>query len=255
MRWAWILCAVVAFGGGGRQTGTARAVPVLVELFTAEGCSSCPPADVLLEKMLAQQPAAGATLVGMGEHVDYWNRSGWNDRFSSAGFTKRQGQYAARSGGSEVYTPQMVVDGGEGFVGTDVAAARQAIEHAVASPHGEISIELEPQADRNMITVVIGIRALPTLADNDSADVLVAVTEDGLHTDVKGGENRGRTLTHAAVVRDLVMVGPAGTEDASMRTWVRLHKEWRRDALKILAFVQQRRSRHILATAVRPVEK
>jgi len=215
------------------------------------GCSSCPPADLLLAQMLAQQPAAGATLVGLGEHVDYWNRSGWKDRFSSAGFTRRQEQYAARAGGNDVYTPQMVVDGGEGFVGADIAAARRAIEHAVASPHGEITIELDPQADGSDLC---GRRdPQPSGYRRRSADVLVAATEDGLHTDVKGGENRGRALAHAVVVRDLVTVGPATGQNVSTRTTIQLRKDWRRDALKIVAFVQQRRSRHILATAVRPV--
>src|SRR5205823_998949 len=167
-------------------------------------------------------------------------------------FTRRQEQYATRAGGNDVYTPQMVVDGGEGFVGADIAAARRAIEHAVASPHGEITIELDPQADGSAISAVVEIRSLPATED-DPADVLVAATEDGLHTDVKGGENRGRALAHAVVVRDLVTVGPATGQNVSTRTTIQLHKDWRRDALKIVAFVQQRRSRHILATAVRPV--
>jgi hypothetical protein len=98
------------------------------------------------------------------------------------------------------------------------------------------------------------VQPVAACSDNDSADVLVAVTEDGLRTEVKGGENKRRTLTHAAVARDLVTVGPALRDSASMRTTVRLEKDWRRDALKVLAFVQQRHSRHILAAAVRPLE-
>src|SRR5262245_45683393 len=120
-----------------------RPVPVLVELFTAEGCSTCPPADKLLEAMIASQPAAGAIIVGLGEHVDYWDRLGWKDRFSSAAFTKRQQLYADRFKAENVYTPQMVVDGETAFVGSDVGAARRAIERAAAAPHGVLRLQLE----------------------------------------------------------------------------------------------------------------
>lgn len=254
MRLILIVAAAIAVTGHMRQTGTVSPVPVLVELFTAEGCSSCPPADVLLAKMLEAQPAAGATLVGLGEHVDYWNQSGWKDRFASAMFTRRQQQYAARSRSDNVYTPEMVVDGGDGFVGTDIDAARHAIERAVTVPHGEIRIDVDPNAsDKRKIAVAVDIRSLSGTED-DPADLLLAVTEDGLHTDVKRGENQGRSLTHAAVVREMVTVASVTASGSPVRTTVRVDPSWRRDALKIVAFVQQRRSRHVIATAVRSLE-
>src|SRR5258706_4144338 len=128
------------------STGTAAApaaVPILVELFTAEGCSSCPAADRLLEKMIESQPATGVELVGLGEHVDYWDSLGWKDRFSSAKLTARQQGYAARLKTEDVYTPQMIVDGREAFVGSDLSAARRAIETASALPHGVIQVAIE----------------------------------------------------------------------------------------------------------------
>src|SRR5262249_20154955 len=156
-------------------------------------------------------------------HVDYWNQSGWKDRFSSALFTKRQQQYAARARSDDVYTPQMVVDGGEGFVGTDIAAARRTIERAVASPHGEVDIDVDRRSsDDSKIVVTLGVRNLPSDSHDDPADVLVAITEDGLHTEVKRGENQGRSLTHAAVVRDLVTVAAVTTAGDPLRATLRL---------------------------------
>jgi hypothetical protein len=254
MRLPWILGVAIAFGIGERQRGEALPVPVLVELFTAEGCSSCPPADVLLEKMLAQQPAAGAWLVGLGEHVDYWNQSGWKDRFSAAAFTKRQQLYAARSGTDNVYTPEMVVDGGAGFVGTDIDAARRAIERAEHVPHGTIRIALDSESqDKKTITVMVDIRELPDTGGGDPLDLLVAITEDGLRTDVKSGENHGRTLTHAAVVREMVTLASVPAADSSQRATLRFSTEWRRHVSKLVAFVQQRRSRRVLATSAVPL--
>jgi len=248
------VCHVDGSSASAWQTGTPTAVPVLVELFTAEGCSSCPPADVLLEKMIAAQPANGAEIVALGEHVDYWNQSGWKDRFSSAAFTKRQQLYASRSGNDDVYTPQMVVDGGEGFVGTDVGAARQAIEHAITAPHVTIRLSLDPSShDAKKIAVSLDVADLPAIDSGDPTDIIVAVTEDGLRTEVKRGENQGRTLTHAAVVRDMQSVGAAAPGRLARASFT-IGDDWRKENLKIVGFVQRRHSRRVIATASIPFE-
>src|SRR5438309_4363112 len=136
MRWTGLLFAVaLAIASGGVHAAPA-ATPVLVELFTSEGCSDCPPADALLEKLIATQPIAGAEVIGLGQHVDYWDQQGWKDRFSSAALTNRQHVYGASFALESVYTPQMIVDGRAQFVGSDGNAARKAIERAIASPHG-----------------------------------------------------------------------------------------------------------------------
>ena len=237
------------------QAGTAGAVPVLVELFTAEGCSTCPPADVLLEKMIDAQPAKGAQIVALGEHVDYWNQLGWKDRFSSATFTKRQQLYAAHAGSDDVFTPQMVVDGEAAFVGTDIAALRRAIEHAMAMPHGTVRLTLDPsQREKGKIAVSIEVTDLPARGRDDQADIIVAVTEDGLRTEVKRGENHGRTLTHAAVVRAIQTVADVTAAGRTARATFPIAADWRRENVKIIGFVQERRSRRVIATAVVPLE-
>src|ERR1035438_8936724 len=106
------------------QTSSVEAArkPVVVELFTSEGCSSCPPADALLQKLQAEQPVAGTEIIAIEEHVDYWNHDGWVDPFSSAEWTQRQAVYTALSK-KDVYTPELVVDGQSQFVGNDERAA------------------------------------------------------------------------------------------------------------------------------------
>jgi len=238
-----------------RPQGAAGAqVPVLVELFTAEGCSSCPPADTLLEKLIDAQPPAGVQVVGLGEHVDYWDRLGWKDRFSSAALTARQQKYANRSKGADIYTPQMVVDGQDAFVGSDLAAARRAIERAIAGPHGSVRINVD-EAAANVAHVALAVTGLPASAAGDRADLLVAITEDRLRTEVKRGENQGRTLTHAAVVRDMRTVAEGVSSSSAAEATIKLASDWARPNLKVVAFVQERGSRRVLATAVATIAR
>ncbi|MES1256091.1 MAG: DUF1223 domain-containing protein, partial [Acidobacteriota bacterium] len=184
-------------------------VPVVVELFTSEGCSSCPPADGVLTTLVATQPVAGARIIALGEHVDYWDRLGWRDPFSSAQFSSRQTQYAAslpHSGG--VYTPQLVIDGGQELVGSNLRAATAAVALAAArsAPRFRVSLAVAP---RTAAALQVTIAVLPPGegAGRTAPDVWLAVTEDGLESHVQRGENHGRTLRHTAVVRSLVRLG------------------------------------------------
>jgi hypothetical protein len=231
-----------------------QTTPVLVELFTSEGCSSCPPADALLERLLSTQRSTGAEVIGLGQHVDYWDQLGWKDRFSSAALTSRQQLYGARFNNESIYTPQMVVDGRVEFVGSDAAAARKAIDRAVAARHAVVRIGVEPgTVDR--LAVSVAVTDLPPVGRGDRADIMVAVTEDHLRSDVKRGENHGRTLAHAAVVRHLTTVGEAAAEGASSaRADIAIGSDWQRDNLKVVAFVQERRGRTILGSAVVPLQ-
>ena len=250
--------------------------PVVVELFTSEGCSSCPPADQLLDRLTAAAADDGAKVVALGEHVDYWDRLGWRDRFSSAAFTSRQELYARRFNLDSAYTPQMVVDGHAEFVGSDSAAARRAIAKAATVSHGTMIVAArfsdvarpsgvarpfqgrvpggpERPAPPASVSVSVSVENLPPIARGDRADILVAVTEDALRSDVKSGENRGRTLTHAAVVRRLTTIGEATGPTASAGTTIAVQPDWQRERLNIVAFVQQRRDRGIVAAASVPL--
>ena len=164
--------------------------PVLVELFTSEGCSSCPPADRLLETL---DPGA----IVLSEHVDYWDQLGWRDPFSSRANTLRQEAYARRFGKEGPYTPQMVIDGAVEFNGSD--GRRAAAEIAQAAKRERVSVTLSHTGDR------LKIETAPV---SRSADVLLAVAEDRQATSqVTAGENRGRNLRHVAVLRSLKKIG------------------------------------------------
>jgi hypothetical protein len=236
----------------GAAGAAAPSTPIIVELFTSEGCSSCPPADALLQKLAESQPIGGAQILAMGEHVDYWDHQGWRDRFSSAALTNRQQTYGARFNNASVYTPQMIVDGQVEFVGSDAAAARKALERAAAAPHGRMTLAIEPSSatPASSLRVTITSSDLPRAGRGDRADVLVAVTEDGLTSNVTRGENHGRVLVHAAVVRSLTTVGEASIDGpTTLHADVPLDREWQRSRLRVVGFVQERRGRAILAAA------
>lgn len=225
-------------------------VPVLVELFTSEGCSSCPPADTLLMQLDQLQPVAGAEVIALSEHVDYWNQLGWKDPFSSPLFSRRQEIYSSVFGGDSIYTPQMVVDGGREFVGSRVSQAREEI--AKAAGQKKAAVTLKPlQTRANEIQLAINVEHLPRIQSGDSVEVLLAVAESNLNSSVSRGENSGRKLVHSAVVRKLETVGQVdGNKDQFATTQsVNLEKGWQRENLKIVVFVQARASRKILGVA------
>jgi hypothetical protein len=228
-------------------------VPVLVELFTSEGCSSCPPADALLRTLAETQPVAGAEIIALGLHVDYWDQLGWKDRFSSAALTNRQQQYGRTFHIESIYTPQMIVDGREEFVGSDGSRARLAIGRAVSAPHAVLAIAVE-LTGTDRVAVMVNTRDLPGVTRGDRAEILVAVTEDQLQSDVRSGENRGRLLMHTALVRELRMIGgtPAQSEPPA-RTELTIAPDWQRDHVRVVAFVQERVSRRVLGAAVVPL--
>jgi hypothetical protein len=180
--------------------------PVLVELFTSEGCSSCPPADALLQRLDQSQSVGGSELIVISEHVDYWNGSGWNDPYSSSEYSERQRAYAAQFGLGSVYTPQMVVDGHFEFVGSDERRASQAIKEAAKASKARVSISFD-STDGSATTAHIQAGPLPSSAGTQSAGVFLAIADNSDESQVSGGENAGRTLQHVAVLRRLTRIG------------------------------------------------
>jgi hypothetical protein len=242
------------------QTETAKSVganatPVLVELFTSEGCSSCPPADEVLSKLDKTQSIHGVEVIALGEHVDYWNKLGWLDPYSSAEFSTRQNSYADAFGLASVYTPQMIVDGLQEFVGGDSSKAREAIMKAARLPKAKVQLLVASNSNgtNRDLKLSIHISDIPRLSAGDKADVLLAITESNLRSEVASGENAGRYLRHSAVVRSLAVVGNINDGQLSFEaeSIASLNVGWQRDNLRAVVFVQERGTRRVLGvTAV-----
>lgn len=230
-----------------------RRAPVIVELFTSEGCSSCPPADALLAALEQEQPIEDAHVIALSEHVDYWNYIGWSDPFSSAVYSARQESYAGVMRNDRIYTPQMIVDGQAEFVGSDGVRAREAIARAARAPKADVALTRNRAVESDALSIAfeIRIREVPAISAGDVAEVLFAVTERRLSSQVSRGENTGRKLSHTAVVRELRALGridPA-TKSYAGETRMALIDGWKRDDLHAVVFIQERAHRRILGAA------
>ena len=222
-------------------------VPVLVELFTSEGCSSCPPADALLAKLMAEQPVAGAQIIALSLHVDYWDHQGWKDPFASRAFTARQQGYARIFGEQRVYTPQVVIDGRAELTGSDERGVLDGVRGALG--RRRLPLRLDASASKASVRLSLDLPAAP--ADAESIDVIVALTEDGLSSVVKRGENGGRTLVHAAVVRRMQTLGALDRESFVADGRLELAPTWKVAQMRAVAWLQGRTTKHVYgATAV-----
>jgi hypothetical protein len=214
---------------------------VVVELFTSEGCSSCPPADELLGHLRQDLATRNIQVIPLGFHVDYWNSLGWKDRFSSSDFSQRQELYARSLHVDGPYTPQMVVDGELEFVGNSAGQAQRAISQASVEP--ELAMVNLSAAGADQLTVQV--KAVSAGGGN----VMLAITEDNLTTKVGSGENGGRTLHHAAVVRELRQLGQIHNGGFEANVPVKVEKDWKREDLHAVVFVQQGSSGKIQGAA------
>jgi hypothetical protein len=247
-----VVCSPFAAKAKAQTSVDAGRQPVVVELFTSEGCSSCPPADALLQQLEQQQPVAGAEIIALEEHVDYWNHDGWIDPFSSSEWTLRQQDYAALFK-NDPYTPELVVNGHSQFVGNNGRKAEFEIEKAAHGVKTEVAITSgSPQAKGGQrFTVSVGKLAQSTAGD--VAEVWLAVTEDGLHSSVSLGENAGHVLHHIATLRSLQKIGVANANGASVSfagdPVVKFNSHWNPENLHVMVFVQEKKGREILGAA------
>ena len=228
--------------------GAAR-TPVIVELFTSEGCSSCPPADAALAELEAKQPVANAEVIALEEHVDYWNNLGWEDPFSAEVWSLRQRDYARRLEKGSVYTPQMIVNGSVELVGSRESEARQGIERAAQQAKTPVALVAAGDEKGNSRKFNVQVGKVTGATAGDVPEVWLAVTETQLHSAVTRGENAGEDLHHAAVVRTLRMLGSAKQDkdvSYSAETGVSVNPSWKHENLRVVVFVQERKSRRIL---------
>lgn len=229
------IAAILAVGVAGavaiesqapKQARVTGATPVVVELFTSQGCSSCPPADELLRR-IARDPALRGRVIPLAFHVDYWNRLGWSDPFSSREWSQRQGDYVRALKLSSAYTPQVVINGTRQMVGSNEAAVMRAIdEESRRAREGSVTIARDANG--------ANVHAATT---NTNVDLVVVAFENDVTTHVRSGENSGRTLVNDAIVRTLVA-------SPKLEAQVKVAAKER-----VAAFLQERGTRRIVAAA------
>lgn len=232
---AGIAALTLTMHGASPKLGPA---PVVVELFTSQGCSSCPSADALIHD-IANDPALRGRVIPLAFHVDYWDSLGWRDPFSSAEWTQRQARYARTMHLSSAYTPQAVVNGAREFVGSNRAALSAALEKASSEkPRFEITLTARREGDSLIATIHATVPA--------TYDLMLAIVEDGVTTKIEHGENAGRTITNDAIVRRLIRVA-SGQSNVT----IPLDAAWHN--VSATAFVQDRATLVIGAAATAQV--
>ncbi len=217
--------------------------PVVVALYTSEGCSSCPSADAALTTLADAPQKDGVAIVPLSFHVDYWNYIGWADPYSSAANSRRQ-QQLARALGSRVYTPQAFVDGRTELVGSDRSALDAQIKEAARAPKSPVT--LSAQVEGKSVLVDVSSSAL-----GPGTEVVVALTQARAEVSVTRGENSGRRLTHTNVVRAFEVATKGA--DPKVRVKLTLPDGMPRDGARVVAFVEDTSTMRVLGAATQPL--
>ena len=214
--------------------------PVLVELFTSQGCPNCPAADKVLAQLENTQPVAGAEIITLAWHVNLWDSFNWKDEFSSPVFTQRQVIYSRILFISEIYTPQMFVDGTVHFVGSKQEKATKAVAQAIKTVKPEVNLSMS--GEKLLINI-------PNVPKHETATVYLAFTESNLVRKMGRGNNAGMTLEHSSVARNLQSIGTIDAQASQFKaeTFPQLQPEWKRENVKIIVFVQENATRKIIA--------
>lgn len=241
-----LLPAAVLLASAPHFANAANRTALVVELFTSEGCSSCPPADQLLADLDRTQPVEGVDLIVLSEHVDYWNRLGWSDPYSSPVFSARQQQYAKMLRSDDVYTPQVVVDGQFQAVGSNAGKLKQAIAKA-ARP---VKLPLILTATRNDGKIAVRVRWDGEEKFHGDVLVYLALAQNEAQSHVQAGENSGLVLKHVAVVRKLTELGTfAADTPFSKEAILPLNSKWGTSGVRVIAFLQEKISGRIIGAA------
>jgi hypothetical protein len=246
MPWLAILCGALLAAFISTSVQARRPVddktsanPILVELFTSEGCSSCPPADEFVQKLDTLQPVAGAQLIILSEHVDYWDHDGWKDPNSSSALTERQSSYVRMLGLSTPYTPQIIIDGSKEVKIGDPQGIEKVFQQAVASPKVPIHISAVNLDSGNPDVLRAHVDAEPTDSKH-TADIYVAIALDHVESQVLRGENGGRHLTHVAVVQQIAKIGKLNkTSNFAEDVHLKVKAAIPIDNLRVVAFAQE----------------
>ncbi len=188
---SFLFAAALAFSGALDTAAQAQERPVLVELFTSQGCSSCPPADEFMHELAKRE-----NVVALALHVDYWDYIGWKDSFAQPDFTARQRAYARLDNRKMVYTPQMVINGSDHVIGSNLKDTNRVIE-----THQELPVEVDLQVSRVGDSVTVSGEAMSDAADTVTVYVFRYIPESKV--DILSGENAGRTFSYANVVTDM----------------------------------------------------
>jgi hypothetical protein len=248
--------AVPAQNARAAAPDTARR-PVLVELFTSEGCSSCPPVDALIDKLDADQFVPGAQAIVLSEHVTYWNQQGWEDPFSLDSLTQRQNEYKFRFNLDSVYTPQIVIDGGSQMDGSNVNALGRAIAQAAAAAGPDLAIdEAEQSGSTVRFKVHVGQGAAAQAPAPGNTRLMAALADDSAQSSIRGGENSGRTLRYVAVVRVLDDLGKSAFDGRELS--LKLPSGRQSDSstpLRLVVFLADRHSGRVLAATERTLPR
>jgi hypothetical protein len=225
--------------------------PVLVELFTSEGCSSCPPADALLAQLDAMQGTGGTPpVIVLSEHVTYWDDLGWHDPYSAQAFTDRQNQYSSRFGLSGVYTPQAVVDGSIELVGSDRAKLVKALQTQSAKPKIPLTLA-NAQWSGNAITAQVS-----AASEVPSSTLVAVLADDSDQSSVQHGENQGRNLRHVAVARTLTEVrkvkGPLSQQPIQIKLPSGVSAQGK---MRLVVFLADSRNGHVLGATMQTLQR
>lgn len=242
------ICSLGVLGLSNPGPDSTSSVPVFLELFTSEGCSSCPPADAFIERMDNTQPVPGAHLIVLSEHVDYWDHLGWKDPYSSHAFTERQADYVRILHLDTAYTPQIILNGSS-VLGGDAQQVERMLTQAASSARVPVTITSTTIESGSPPTLRTHIGVVATSLSH-SADLLLALALDHAESEVLRGENGGKHLKYVAVAEEIKKVGKIERgKDFSQDVELKLNPGFEANNIRVVAFVQESGRGKILGAA------